>query len=88
MIEKNSKTSVIQSPPPSLYLCSMFIVQLQQPRDSNMRIEHWLEINECFYAMNRLTIFMHISMVGILELNFLYSLPFVEHGTGCLGQGW
>ena len=53
-----------------------------------MRIEHWLEINECFYAMNRLTIFMHISMVGILELNFLYSLPFVEHGTGCLGQGW
>ena len=48
-----------------------------------MRIEHWLEINECFYAMNRLTIFMHISMVGILELNFLYSLPFVEHGAGC-----
>ena len=51
-----------------------------------MRIEHWLEINECFYAMNRLTIFMHISMVGILELNFLYSLPFVEHGAGCLDQ--
>ena len=48
-----------------------------------MRIEHWLEINECFYAMNRLTIFMHISMVGILELNFLYSLPFVEHSAGC-----
>ena len=44
-----------------------------------MRIEHWLEINECFYAMNRLTIFMHISMVGISELKFLYSLPFVEH---------
>lgn len=81
MIEKNSKTSVIQRLPPSL-----FIVQLQQPRDSNMRIERWLEINECFYAMNRLTIFMHISMVGILGLNFLYSLPFVEHGAGCLGQ--
>ena len=40
----------------------------------------WItEINKCFYTMNRLTIFMHISMVGILELKFLYSLPFVEH---------
>ena len=65
VIEKNSTTAVIQSPPLTVYLC--VCVHLQQPRDSNVRIGRWLEINECFYAMNRLTIFMHISMAGILE---------------------
>ena len=67
---------------------SLYNATTKRSHHENLRIEHWLEmeINECFYAMNRLTIFMHISMVGILELNFLYSLPFVEHGAGCLDQ--
>ena len=36
---------------------------------------------KCFYPMNRLSIFMHISMVGIFVLNFYIHYKLVNTGV-------